>query len=215
MRFRVPGLVVATLAVLGALLGIVWEVWSPSGPLGAVLRAGVQPDETEAWAAGDGRYALITAAVGLLAGIAVWFLRSARGPWTALALAVGGTVGAALTDVIGWALRGSGPRFACGSDTGSCVQHLPLTVHMHGLWFAEGVVAVLVYSLLAAFAPEDDLGRPDPQRDAVLGERRRAEDAAAALTAAAPSLGAQRGVEDPGRDGHGPGAPHQNDLPPQ
>ena len=210
MQLRVPGLVIAALAVLGALLGLVWQAWSPAGPLGAVLRAGVQPDETEAWAAGDGRYALITAAVGLLAGFVAWYLTSSRGPWMAVALGVGGLAGAALTAVVGWAVRGSGPDFRCGSDTGRCVAHLPLTVHMHGLWFAEAVIGVLVYSLLAAFARDDDLGRPDPQRAAARAERSRGDDE---LTAS--SVGTQRGLEDGGRDSYRPGAPDKGDLPPQ
>lgn len=209
MQLRVPGFVIATLAVLGALLGLVWQAWSPAGPLGAVLRAGVQPDETEAWAAGDGRYALITAAVGLIAGLVAWYLTTSRGPVMAVALAVGGLVGAALTALVGWAVRGSGPDFRCGTDTGRCISHLPLTVHMHGLWFAEGVIAVLVYSLLAAFARDDDLGRPDPERAAAQAARRGRDDLAAS------SVGAQGSLQDGGRDGYRPGAPDQGDLPPQ
>ena len=44
--------------------------------------------------------------------------------------------------------------------SGHCIDHLPLTVHMHALLLAEAIAAVLVYSLFVAFAVDDDLGRP-------------------------------------------------------
>jgi hypothetical protein len=216
---RVAGMVGAALAGLGALLGVVWEAWSPPGPLGAVLRAGVEPDETEAWAAGDGRYAAITVAVGVLAGIVAWYVRPcarARGAWVAVALGAGGIAGAALTDLVGWALRGTGSTFPCGTDTGRCVDHLPLTVHMHGLWFAEAVVAVLIYSLLVAFAADDDLGRPDPGRETArrLSRRRARREVSGIDEGSGRSVASERRVEDPWRDGHGPSTAYQRDLPP-
>jgi hypothetical protein len=58
-------------------------------------------------------------------------------------------------------VRGGGTHYSCGA--GTCVDHLPLTVHMHGLWFVEAFLAVLVYGLFVAFAVADDLGRPDPK----------------------------------------------------
>jgi hypothetical protein len=167
-QLRAGAVVTVALAVLGAALGLVWQAWSPAGPAGAVLSAGVQPDETEAWVAGDAHYALIGVVVGLLAGIAAWYLpalRRVRGPYVAGALAVGGVVGALLTDLVGWAVRGDGSSYSCG--VGSCIDHLPLTVHMHGLWFVEAFLAVLGYGLFVAFAVADDLGRPDPQREPV------------------------------------------------
>jgi hypothetical protein len=165
-QLREGGLIVATLAVVGAVLGPVWELWSPAGPAGIMLPAGIQADESEAWAAADGRFALITAVVGLIAGALAWYLprlRAVRGPWIALALAVGGIVGALLTDLVGWALRGGGKHYSCGQFT--CIDHLPLSVQMRGLWFLEAFAAVLVYGLFVAFAVKDDLGRPDRPRN--------------------------------------------------
>ncbi|HZZ97618.1 MAG TPA: hypothetical protein VFE19_11395 [Jatrophihabitantaceae bacterium] len=161
--------VIGVLAVVGALLGLVWQAWSPAGPAGAVLQQGIQADENEAFVGGDGRFALITVIVGLLAGVAAWQVRSlrgARGPFVALALVVGGFVGAALTEWVGYLVRGDGNGFACTAASGRCIDHLPLTVHMHALLLAEAIAAVLVYSLFVAFAVDDDLGRPDPGRRA-------------------------------------------------
>ena len=161
-QLRAAGLIVLVLAVLGAVLGLVWQAWSPPGPIGIRLPAGIQPDETEAWAAGDGRYTIMGIAVGVVAAVAAWYvpmLRRVRGPFVAAGLAVGAIAGAALTDLVGWAVRGGGNDHKCGAYT--CIEHLPLTVHMHGLWFLEAFIAVLGYGLFAAFAVADDLGRPD------------------------------------------------------
>jgi hypothetical protein len=109
---------------------------------------------------------VIAAVVGLMAGIGVWLLRRARGPYAVLALGAGGIAGAALTEWIGHLLRGAAHTFACYPPSGkaACTEHLPLTLHMAGLLYVEPALAILVYGLLVAFAHHDDLGRPDPVR---------------------------------------------------
>jgi hypothetical protein len=173
---------VLALAVLGALLGVLWQWWSPPGPLGYVVAPhAIQPDETESFIAGDGRFAVICASVGLVAGLVAWLRTSTRGPVMALALGVGGLLGSYLTSVVGHALAGG----TGNGKTNTLLQHLPLTVHMHGLFLLEATVAVLVYGVCASFAAEDDLGRPEPnasvgvwdQMEHVRGHR----DAAGAL----------------------------------
>ncbi|MEP7020495.1 MAG: hypothetical protein ABI808_07585 [Pseudonocardiales bacterium] len=152
--------VVLGLAVLGALLGVLWQWWSPPGPLGYVVAPGaIQPDETEAFIAGDGRFAVICAGAGLLAGLVAWFRTSTRGPVIALALGVGGLLGSFLTGVLGHTLAGG----TGSGKTNTLLQHLPLSVHMRGLFLLEATVAVLVYGVCASFAAEDDLGRPEPR----------------------------------------------------
>jgi hypothetical protein len=211
-QLRAAGLVAGALAVLGALLGPIWEAWSPPGPIGIQLSEGIQPDETEAWVAGDGRFAVIAIVVGLVAAVLAWYLpalRRARGPFLALGLAVGGVVGAMLTDLIGWAIRGDGSTYNCGA--GTCIDELQLTVHMHGLWFLQGFIAVLVYGLFVSFAAADDLGRPDPGRR----QEHRAGDPVSVGSgapsaydpSAGPSIGPQHHPQDGGRDGDAAGVP--------
>lgn len=152
------GYVVLALVVLGALLGVVWQWWSPPGPAGYVVAPhAVQPDETEAFIAGDGRFAVICAAAGLLAGVAAWTLRPTRGPITALALVTGGLFGSLLTDLVGHLLAGG----TGDGRTNTVLRQLPLSLHMRGLLLLEATCAVLVYGLCASFAAEDDLGRPE------------------------------------------------------
>jgi hypothetical protein len=195
--------IVAALAVLGAVLGIVWQKWSPPGPLGFVISPGaVEADETEAFAAADGRFAIISLVVGVLAGVVVFRRKATRGPAAALALVVGGLAGALLTDLVGHLLGG-------GTDNGpanTLIKHLPLSVHMHGLLVLEAGLAVLVYGLCVSFAPDDDLGRPEPQR---------AFPPWPPGYAAVPSVGMGGQLQDPGRDADAPGELQQRYLPPQ
>lgn len=199
VQLKAAAAVVVALSVLGAVLGLIWAAWSPPGPLGAVLSAGIQADESEAFVAGDGRFALIVAIVGLAAGFAAWYLpriRRARGPYVAIGLALGGVCGAALTEWIGYLVRGEGTHFHCNSETGTCISHLPLTVHMHALLLVEAVLAVLVYSLFVAFAVEDDLGRPDP-----------GHPTPALYPYPEPSVHPEHGLQHPWREGDAAGAP--------
>jgi hypothetical protein len=160
--------IVAVLAVAGAVLGVVWKVWSPPGPLGYVIAPhAVQADETEAFVAADGRFAVITALTGIVAAVAVWFAKPVRGPVAALALGIGSLLGTLLTEVVGHALAGghsSGPA-------NTFIKHLPLSVHMTGLRLLEAAVAVLVYGLFVAFAASDDLGRPGSSGLVVDGQQ--------------------------------------------
>ena len=79
------------LAVVGALAGLVWAAWSPPGPRALVVSRGVYvPDETESFVAGDGRFLVIAAALGLVAAAGRVVPPPARGVLAALGLVVGG-----------------------------------------------------------------------------------------------------------------------------
>ena len=146
-----------------------------------------EPDETEAFVAGDGRYAAIVLGVGLLAGLALWFARICRGGPAVLVLALGGLGGAGAMAVVGHAVRGGGRHYSCGGGTATCIDHLPLSVHASGLLLLEAAVAVLVYGLCVSFSRADDLGLPDPDRE--LARR---------LTGRAP-IGADAPLQQTGR----------------
>jgi hypothetical protein len=149
--------VVVVLAVVGVLIGLLWWGISPGRPLGVTIGKGqVVADETESFISTDGRFLILTAVVGLIAGFLLWTRRAWRGPVAIAALAVGGFAGALLTDLIGRSLGG-------GQATGPLNQAitLPLSVHARSLWLAEPFLAVLVYGLFALFAAGDDLGRAE------------------------------------------------------
>ena len=150
-------MIVGVLAVLGALLGILWQWWSPPAGLGFVVAPGeIQADETENCVAADGRFALICAVVGVVAAIVVWRRRDARAGCRCRASGrradrrgAHGRVGAL---VGGGSDRGK---------TGTLLRELPLRVHMHSLLLLEATMAVLVYTLFVSFAVRDDW-RPSP-----------------------------------------------------
>jgi hypothetical protein len=182
----------------GAALGLVWQWWSPPGPAGYQIAPGlIQPDETEAFVAADGRFAAITLAVGVLAALIVWFTRAGRGVPAVFALALGGLGGSAALALVGHAARADGRHYACGTAPATCITHLPLSVQAHGLLFAEAVAAVFVYGLCVSFARADDLGAPDRLREL------------------ARSVGADVQLQHAGRHRDGPGGPQQGDLPAQ
>jgi hypothetical protein len=213
----VAGVIALGLAVVGALLGLVWQAWATAGPQAEVLGGGrFIPDETEAFIAGDGRFLALTAAVGLLAALGAWFLRPAnRGVPVAAGLLVGGLAGALLTELVGHLTGG-------GSATGRLVRttsgqqfrltaHLPLSLHMGGVVVIEAAVAMLVYALFVAFTVHDDLGRPDPARAAVLAARAPSPG----LPPGAPSVDAGGHPQYGGGNGDAAGPAQQRDLPPQ
>jgi hypothetical protein len=170
---RFAAVLAGGLAVLGALLGLAWSAWSPTGPAATVFGGGkFEPNDTEAFVAGDGRFLVIVAAVGLLAGGVAWWRVRHRGPFVVLGLTVGGLLGALLTELVGHLTGGgsfTGKRydFADGSVR-EITLHLPLSLHAQGLLFVEAAAAALVYGLFVAFTVRDDLGRPDPVRDALI-----------------------------------------------
>jgi hypothetical protein len=171
---RVAMRVILVLAVVGAALGPVWAQWSGAQQRAYVIGPGklFPYDEVETMAATDGRYLVIVAAVGLLAGLVTWLFRSAhRGPLVLLALGVGGAGGSALTWLTGY-LTGGGTYHG---KPGSQIAHLPVSLHMRGLLFVEPALAILLYGLCVAFAARDDLGRADPVREQLVRARDQAQ----------------------------------------
>ena len=159
--------VVGVLLVVGALAGAVWLWWSP--PRGIALALGphtLLPDETEAFVAADGRFAALTAGIGLVAGLVGWGLRSVRGPVTAAALAVGCVAGAGVTALVG--------RLFGGGQAGAATQQVvtpPLELRATGLLVLEAVVALLVYGVSVTVSARDDLGVDGRRADTFDGAR--------------------------------------------
>jgi hypothetical protein len=163
---RLAVLLALGLAVLGALLGLVWAAWSGPQQRAYVVAPGkLYPfDEVETSVGADGRYLTIVAAVGLLTGLLTWYLRPReRGPVLVLGMCAGGLGGAALTWWIGYLSGGGSYR----GKPNTIIKHLPLSLHMHGLLLVEPALIALVYGLLVSFTAHDDLGRPDPVRESL------------------------------------------------
>jgi hypothetical protein len=152
--------ILAALAAAGAVLGLIWQAISPRTKGFVYLPNAVIPEENESLIAADGRFLLLTGAVGIVAAVAAWLRKPARGPATAVALVAGGLLGALLTDFVGRLVGG-------GHSTGAlnAVVTLPLRVHARGLLLVEPAIAAFVYAACALFARRDDLGVPAEKTD--------------------------------------------------
>ena len=155
------GLVVAALAAVGALAGVVWQwLWTPT--IGVVV--------DHRWTAGDaiglqhefsgtGWYVVIGAAAGLVAGLAAALLVDRKPLLTLAAVAVGSVLGAWLMLIVGTTL---GPpdhtTVARTADDGTRVP-IELAVSGHSPYIALPAGALLGLSIVfIGLSPR----RPEP-----------------------------------------------------
>ena len=159
---QAAGVIVVALAVVGALLGLVWQAISPRTKGFIYLQHAIVPEEKESLVATDGRFMLLTAAVGIIVGLAAWLHRSSRGPVVAVALAAGGLLGAVLTEVVGHATGGGQADAALNATI-----TMQVSLHARGLLLVEPIVALLIYECFVMFSKRDDLGRPAEVRSEI------------------------------------------------
>lgn len=142
----------------GVALGLVWLAWSPHtvayliplGNHGAVLI----PAESESQIAGDGRFALLSAVLGVLAGVIAWRLRSVRGPLVPVSLVAGGVLGSVVARAVGQWLSGGSVHGAPNTAVSP-----PLTLHSLPLLALQAFFAVLVYTTVSGLSTDPHLGR--------------------------------------------------------
>jgi hypothetical protein len=175
----------------GIVVGLVWLAWAPPtvvylipGAGGGLVRI---PDESENQIAGDGRYVLLSAAVGLVAGVLAWFvLRTRRGITVMLTVVAGGIASSLLAAAVGHLL-------APGQDSGAprTAIHPRLSLHSPVMLLIQSFLAALVYVVLVGL-----------QNDPSLGRDRAADRSAPELGMSGPA-GAGAGAEHgrAGRDG--------------
>jgi len=125
--------------------------------------------ENEQFFAADGWFTLLTLAVGALAAVLLWRLRSTRGPAALVALALGGLAGA----VVAWkfgAVLAPAPSDAALRQVGRVV-YPALRLRALSALVVEPIAGVATYLLFAGFVARDDLGREDapPEPDPEFG----------------------------------------------
>jgi hypothetical protein len=154
---RPVAMIIGAQLIAGIGVGLIWRAWAPK-TIGYVLagQGGSKitiPDESESQIAGDGRFLLLCAVVGLLAGLGAWQFRRIRGPIGLLALAVGAVAGSLVAREVGVLL-------ATGHSSGALNStiRLPLTLHAEALLASQAFVAVLVYVFMAGLSADDQLG---------------------------------------------------------
>jgi hypothetical protein len=132
------GLVVAALAAVGALAGVVWQwLWTPT--------VGVVVDHR--WSAGDaiglqhefsgtGWYVIVALVAGLVAGVTVALLADRVPLLTLAAVVVGSALAAWLMVVVGTALGPPDPDVAARTADDGTRLPMQLTVTGHSPWVA-------------------------------------------------------------------------------
>jgi hypothetical protein len=159
---RAAGVTIALLAVAGLAMGLLWSVVSPRVH---VIVTTTGPDlehyGSDEFFAGDASFALIGAAVGLLAAVAVWWLaRRWRGPVQLLVLAVG----CLACGLVAWQV---GRHIGLGYfhdllRDGRVGQRFvkPVDLRAKVVLVAAPLTAVIGYVVLASWVARPDLGVP-------------------------------------------------------
>jgi hypothetical protein len=150
-RDLVAGLVTTlALVLLGGPVGLVWEAISPHLHLAAALDGSEEAFHAEI--AADGRFLLISIAVGLISAVAALALGRRSGPGVVAGLMTGGLFGAAIAARLGRHIRHDGLISALHS-LGASPQAAPIVdfrLRVLGLIVVWPLVAVITYAVLGA-----------------------------------------------------------------
>ncbi len=152
--------VLSTVALLGLAVGWLWSRLAPPQRKVITQDGTPTPLTDESYHRFDALvvFMLLCLAVGLVTGVAVWYLRECRGPVVMLAAAAGGALGGWLAMSVGtaWANgRWPVPTRVAALDV---VSVPPVIESAWGL-LAWPLMTALTYGVLAAMNGMDDLGR--------------------------------------------------------
>lgn len=100
---RVAGVVVVVSVLLGAPAGLLWSAVAPRLQVTLTDQGPQVPnlESSKAFVGADGSYLVVMGVLGLLCGTVAWFLARRSGPWTVVALVVGGTLAALTAAAVG------------------------------------------------------------------------------------------------------------------
>lgn len=142
------GALLVGLAVIGVLAGFGWEQISPRVTYTIVARGQGAADEvSEAAFGAEGWFVLIGLAIGAVAGVAVWFVRRARGPLVLLALGGAALLGAYIAYRVGLGLDTPPTKADTARLFGQVGARLqtPLRLRAKVTMLAEPAAAVVAY----------------------------------------------------------------------
>nr|WP_246214763.1 DUF2567 domain-containing protein [Modestobacter muralis] len=157
-------LTVLVLALSGLPAGALWLWLAPRAEY-RVTGTDVVPvsglPNSELFVSDDSVFVLLLAAIGLLAGLVLWRLRSRRGALVLVALATGMLAAGIVAWQLGTAL-GTGPTEAELTEVGRTVT-TGLGLRATAALAVGPFLAVLVYLVGATYSSRQDLGRPEPE----------------------------------------------------
>lgn len=155
-------LVVVATVLVGAPVGLVWSAVAPRYTVVFDKGEPTYPfiESSKAFIGADGSFVVAMLVAGLLTGLAAWFLARRSGPWTVVALAVGGGLAAFVAMRVGL-LPGRQEAFdAIDRKRGSVELFLGVRdgdgTHLRARWAALfwPATAVLVFLVAALAKPE-------------------------------------------------------------
>jgi hypothetical protein len=154
--WRPLALLVTGQLLAGVLAGLIWRAWAPGTVSYLVAGAEGQPafvvpQESESQIAGDGRFVLLSIALGMLFGLVAWRLRALRGPVVLAALAVGGLLSSVLARAAGELFSGTPARELNAAFAPE------LSLHALPALAVQAFFGVLVYTALAGLSAHPDL----------------------------------------------------------
>ncbi|MGI5407647.1 AAA family ATPase [Streptomyces chartreusis] len=161
-ELREAAIVTVVVALLGALLGLLWWRLAPSVPLvGDVVDDSwvvyFKDSEGEQAIGVDGTFTLLALAFGLVSAVAVFLWRRRGGVPLVIGLAVGAFLGSLLAWWLGVRLGPTGDVIAHAKEVGKGVAFsAPLKLGAKGALLAWPLAALLVHlGLTALFGPRD------------------------------------------------------------
>lgn len=156
-------MVAAVSAAAGILAGLIWGLVAPGEHVfvaeDAVYRIG---DDSNNVFVATALYVLFSALAGLACAAGAWAVRRLRGPAVALALVVGGLIGAWAGIVVGeqiTELRGTWPGLGELDAVLGQVLVIPATVDAWPAVIGQPLAATVVYAAAVLLHPDADLGR--------------------------------------------------------
>lgn len=164
-QFRIGAIAAVVIALIGVPVGLLWAVVAPHGKdvvIGG--QAFLANPESEAWIAGDGYFALITAIVGVICAVVAYLYAGRLGEIALLAaLAVGGILAALLAAKIGHQIGLSSFQHKVRTSPDNTLVNGVPEVRATGVLVAWPLLSVIAYGLLEAF----DVANREPGRRAL------------------------------------------------
>jgi hypothetical protein len=164
-QFGIGAITTVVIALIGVPVGLLWSVIAPHGKDIVLGHQGYLANaESEAWVAGDGWFALITAVAGVVCAVVAYILARRLGEIPLLVgLAVGGILAAVVAAKVGHQIGLSTfHHLVATSKDGTTTKEVP-KVRATGVLVAWPLLAVVVYGLLEAF----DVANREPARRAL------------------------------------------------
>lgn len=145
--------------VLGVPAGVVWALLAPAVHMLVVAEGRGVVLTTESLHRFDALaiFVGVTLVVGVLTAVLLWGMRRLRGPATVAALALGSLFGASVAALVGLGvarLRFPAPEGAAVDSVVAAAPGLSTPLVL----IVQPFAAALVYLLLVALSPDDDLG---------------------------------------------------------